>query len=189
MRRGRRPQPHARDRRPRCGPKRPSARSIPRGRAEAPSSCSRLSTIRLFELNFRRVRANYAARAPMADRLHLPVPGSRRAYVVGAGSFGTAVAILLARAGLRTTLLARTAQQAEILAAERENATYLPGVELPRELRIEPVSAGLDRADLVFLAVPSRGLDVVIAELVLPARASVVSLAKGLVPPDGEAPT
>src|SRR3954454_18773978 len=129
----------------------------------------------------------------MADRRHLPVPGGRRAHVVGAGSFGTAVAVLLCRAGLRTTLLARTPEQAARLTAERENVPYLPGVELPRSLAIEPVESGLGRAELVFLAVPSRGLDRVIAELAqdggLPARASVVSLAKGLVPPDGAAPT
>src|SRR5690242_21250991 len=125
----------------------------------------------------------------MADRLHLPVPGGRRAHVVGAGSFGTAVAVLLTRAGLRTTLLARTAEQAERLAAERENTTYLPGVELPRELRVAHVTEGVARTDFVFLAVPSRGLDRVIAELEPPPRAAVVSLAKGLVPPDGAAPT
>src|SRR3954471_22723218 len=100
----------------------------------------------------------------MADRLHLPVPGGRRASVVGAGSFGTAVAVLLTRAGLRTTLLARTAEQAERLAADRENTTYLPGVALSRELRVEPAERGVARTDFVFLAVPSRGLDRVIAE-------------------------
>lgn len=112
--------------------------------------------------------------------------------VVGAGSFGTAVAVLLARGGLRTTLQARTPEQAQALADERANAAYLPGVELPRELRIEDVSAGLDRAEYVFLGVPSRGLDEVIAGLdaaTLPPRAAVVSLAKGLVPPEGIAPT
>lgn len=124
--------------------------------------------------------------------LSLPVSGARRAVVVGAGSFGTAVAILLVRAGLRTTLQTRTPEQAERLRADRENAVYLPGVELPRELRIEPIAAGLARADLVFLAVPSRGLDEVIRALPgagLPPRAAIVSLAKGLVPPDGIAPT
>jgi len=112
--------------------------------------------------------------------------------VVGAGSFGTAVAVLLARGGLRTTLQARTAEQAERLAADRENAGYLPGVELPSALRIESAGVGLGRADYVFLGVPSRGLDEVIAGLDgagLGPRAAVVSLAKGLVPPDGEAPT
>jgi glycerol-3-phosphate dehydrogenase (NAD(P)+) len=129
---------------------------------------------------------------PHLPSLYLPTPGGRRAIVLGAGSFGTAVAVLLARGGLRTTLQARTAEQARRLADDRENTAYLPGVELPRELRIEDVSAGLTRADFVFLGVPSRGLDEVIAQLGddgLPARAAVVSLAKGLVPPDGRAPS
>ncbi|HWF52949.1 MAG TPA: NAD(P)H-dependent glycerol-3-phosphate dehydrogenase [Solirubrobacteraceae bacterium] len=131
---------------------------------------------------------------PLVPRrsIHLPAPGSRRAVVIGAGSFGTAVAVLLARGGLRTTLQTRTTEQAEILAEDRENRVYLSGVELPRELRIEHVSAGLARADYVFLGVPSDGLDAVISGLEgvgLPPRASVVSLAKGLVPPDGSPPT
>jgi glycerol-3-phosphate dehydrogenase (NAD(P)+) len=112
--------------------------------------------------------------------------------VIGAGSFGTAVAVLLARGGLRTTLQTRTPEQAETLAAERENRVYLPGVELPKELRIEHVDAGLARADYVFLGVPSLGLEQVITALDtagLPQRAALVSLAKGLVPPDGTPPT
>ena len=56
--------------------------------------------------------------------------------MVGAGSFGTAVAVLLMRAGLRTALLCRTAEQAEELARSRHNERYLPGVELPRDLRV-----------------------------------------------------
>ena len=67
--------------------------------------------------------------------------------VIGAGSFGTAVAVLLARGGFRTTLQARTAEQAERLNADRENKVYLAGVELPRELRIEAIDAGIARAD------------------------------------------
>jgi glycerol-3-phosphate dehydrogenase (NAD(P)+) len=116
----------------------------------------------------------------------------RRAIVVGAGSFGTAVAVLLARGGLRTTLQTRTEDQARALAEARENHAYLPGVSLPRELRIETVEAGLARADLIFLGIPSRGLDEVIAGLAraeLAGGASIVSLAKGLVPPDGVVPT
>lgn len=122
----------------------------------------------------------------------LPIPGARRATVIGAGSFGTALAVLLARGGLRTTLQARTPEQAQRLQAERENSAYLPGVELPAQLRIEPASAGVARADYVFLAVPSHGLDEVIAGLQsagLGPRAAVVSVAKGLVPPRGTPPT
>jgi glycerol-3-phosphate dehydrogenase (NAD(P)+) len=112
--------------------------------------------------------------------------------VVGAGSFGTAIAVLLARGGVRTTLQARTAEQCERLSADRENQAYLPGVKLPPALKVEAVGAGLARADYVLLAVPSRGLDEVIAGLPaagLPKRAAIVSLAKGLVPPLGTPPT
>src|SRR4051794_30334377 len=129
---------------------------------------------------------------PPRPQLSLPTPGSRRAIVLGAGSFGTAVAVLLARGGLRTTLQARTGEQATRLEADRENRAYLAGVALPRELRVEPMAAGLSRADYVFLGVPSRGLSEVIANLKatgLPARTPVISMAKGLVPPDGAAPT
>jgi glycerol-3-phosphate dehydrogenase (NAD(P)+) len=129
---------------------------------------------------------------PPRPHLSLPNPGTRRAVVVGAGSFGTAVAVLLARGGFRTTLQTRTAEQAERLAADRENQQYLAGVELPSQLRVEHASAGLSRADYVFLGVPSSGLDEVIADLLrrgLGQRTPVISLAKGLVPPDGIAPT
>lgn len=112
--------------------------------------------------------------------------------VIGAGSFGTAVAVLLARGGLRTTLQARTEEQAKRLRDDRENATYLEGVALPRELRIDNVDAGLARADYVFLSVPSMGLGEVIEGLEergLSRNAVVISLAKGLVPPGGTPPT
>jgi glycerol-3-phosphate dehydrogenase (NAD(P)+) len=117
---------------------------------------------------------------------------AKRACVIGAGSFGTALAVVLVRGGLRTVLQSRTAEQAERLEADRENLVYLPGVALPHQLRIEPVSAGVSRADYVFLAVPSRGLGEVIAGLAqagLDPRAAIVSVAKGMVPPDGVAPT
>jgi glycerol-3-phosphate dehydrogenase (NAD(P)+) len=129
-------------------------------------------------------------RAPWARAL--PSPVARRATVVGAGSFGTALAVLLVRAGLRTTLQARSPDQAALLGAERENKAYLPGVQLPSQLRVEPVSAGVARADYVFLAVPSRGLDMAISALQtggLGKRTAIVSVAKGLVPPDGRPPT
>jgi glycerol-3-phosphate dehydrogenase (NAD(P)+) len=115
--------------------------------------------------------------------------------VVGAGSFGTAVALLLERAGIRTTLLCRTAEQAERMNETRENAKYLPGVPLPDRLKVRALGGRDDqfhRADLVFVAVPSAGIADAIAELErqgVNQRAGVVSLAKGLVPPDGAPPT
>ena len=112
--------------------------------------------------------------------------------MIGAGSFGTALAVLLARGGLRTTLQTRTDEQATLIDRERENVRYLPGVQLPSGLRIEPASAGVARADYVFLAVPSHGLGAVIERLGasgLGRRTAIVSVAKGLVPPDGRPPT
>ncbi len=131
-----------------------------------------------------------ATRSPRARSL--PTPGAKRATVIGAGSFGTALAVLLARGGLRTTLQTRTAEQAHALEEQRENHVYLPGVELPAQLRIEPAAAGVARADYVFLAVPSQELGPVVAglrEAGLGRRTAVVSVAKGLVPPDGAPPT
>ena len=119
----------------------------------------------------------------------------RRATVVGAGSFGTAVAVLVERAGVRTTLLCRTGEQAEELAAARENERYLKGVELPAGLKVRHLGSRSDqfrRPDVVFLAVPSRTVGEALAELErlgVSERAGIVSLAKGLVPPDGTPPT
>lgn len=118
-----------------------------------------------------------------------------RASVVGAGSFGTAVAVLLERAGVRTTLLCRTAEQAEEMERSRENARYLTGVELPRGLKVRALG-GVDgqfrRSDLIFIAVPSRGFGEALAEvsrLGVARGARVISCTKGLVPPDGVPPT
>src|SRR3954452_16086008 len=129
---------------------------------------------------------------PARPHLTLPSPGTRRAVVVGAGSFGTATAVLLARGGFRTTLQTRTEEQARRLDGDRENKVYLAGVQLPRDLRIEPASEGLARADYVFLGAPSRGMEAVIRALPeagLGRRTPVITLAKGLVAPDGTAPT
>jgi glycerol-3-phosphate dehydrogenase (NAD(P)+) len=118
-----------------------------------------------------------------------------RASVVGAGSFGTAVALLLVRAGARTTLLCRSPEQAAELNERGENERYLPGVPLPKELKIRAFgghSEQFHRVDLVFLAVPSKGLADALAELErqgVARSAGIVSLAKGLVPPDGVPPT
>src|SRR3954451_16655927 len=127
----------------------------------------------------------------------MPYPGQlpRRATVLGAGSFGTAVALLLERAGVRTTLLCRTEEQAEALIAAGENERYLPGVELPGSLKVRAFGNRPDqfqRPDLVFLAVPSKGMGEALSAvdgMGVSDRAGMVSLAKGLVPPDGAPPT
>ena len=127
--------------------------------------------------------------------MRYPGQHPRRAAVVGAGSFGTAVALLLVRAGVRTTLLCRTEEQAERMAEARENKRYLSGVELPQQLNVRALGARPDqfqRPDLVFLAVPSAELGGAVSQLrqlEVSERAGIVSLAKGLLPPDGEPPS
>src|ERR671933_233496 len=58
------------------------------------------------------------------------LPALRKAAVIGAGSMGTGVAALLARAGLEVQLGSRNADHAERMRAERRN-DYLPGIDLP----------------------------------------------------------
>src|SRR3954449_1008363 len=90
----------------------------------------------------------HRAGSPVACRpMRYPGQHPRRATVVGAGSFGTAVALLLSRAGLRTTLLCRTPEQADRIASERENSAYLSGVELPSQLKIRTLGARSDQFD------------------------------------------
>ena len=119
----------------------------------------------------------------------------RRAAVIGAGSFGTAVAVLLERSGVRTTLFTRTEEQARELEAKRENTRYLEGVELPGGLRIralDPEDGHYRRVDAIFLAVPSRSLSEAADQLVIQdiaEHAGIVSCSKGLVAPDGTPPT
>ena len=116
----------------------------------------------------------------------------RRAAVVGAGAWGTALAVAFARAGLDVELGCRSREQARGAARDRENARYLPGVALPE--RVKPCHAAeLELAvhDLVCLAVPARDLPAVLAAhgSEIPQRAGVLVVSKGLVPPLGTLPS
>lgn len=116
--------------------------------------------------------------------------------MIGAGSFGTAVAILLERAGVRTTLVCRTHEQAERLNSDGHNGHYLPGVPLPAGLKVRALADEQDdqfqRSDLLFVAVPSNGMAAALAQIAhlgVADSAGMVSLAKGLVPPQGTPPS
>ena len=106
--------------------------------------------------------------------------------VVGAGAWGTAFALHLARMGHRVSLVPRRPEHAAALAAARENADYLPGFGLPPELRITPdLAAACEGLDAVFVACPAQALRETGGRL-RPALGTgsglscVVSLAKGL---------
>jgi 1-acyl-sn-glycerol-3-phosphate acyltransferase len=120
------------------------------------------------------------------------LPPLRTAVVVGAGSMGTAAATVLARAGLAVQLGCRTSAQADRLAADRENAQYLAGVELHERIEVRPYTdLGYPGADLVVLAVPCNSLPAVMGAIgaQIGDRAAVLVTSKGLVPPLGTAPS
>jgi 1-acyl-sn-glycerol-3-phosphate acyltransferase len=119
------------------------------------------------------------------------LPPMRKAAVIGAGSWGTAVAVLLARGGVEVQLGCRTAEQAARLAADRENS-YLPGITLADSITVKRAAdievAGLD---LVCLAVPSASVPAAVGALSdrIGSRTAVLLLSKGLVPPLGTLPS
>jgi glycerol-3-phosphate dehydrogenase (NAD(P)+) len=119
------------------------------------------------------------------------LPPLRRAAVIGAGSWGTSLAVMLARAGLEVDLGCRTHIQAERLQAERESERYLPGVELPRAVNVmRAADLELSRHDLVCFAVPAASLPSVVAAHAgaIAPRTGVLVMSKGLVPPLGTLP-
>jgi glycerol-3-phosphate dehydrogenase (NAD(P)+) len=119
------------------------------------------------------------------------LPPMRRAAVIGAGSWGTAVAVLLARGGLEVQLGARTPERAAEMIEAGENERYLPGVALPEAIDVRPASqielAGLD---LVCLAIPSKSLPQAVGAIAdrVGSRSSVLLLTKGLIAPQGQLP-
>jgi glycerol-3-phosphate dehydrogenase (NAD(P)+) len=106
-----------------------------------------------------------------------------RAAVLGAGSWGTTFAKVLADAGGTVTLLARRPELAKSITDDGENRDYLPGIRLPDAVRAtaDPAEALLD-TELVVLAVPSQTLRENLGHWapLLPADATLLSLMKGI---------
>ena len=86
--------------------------------------------------------------------------------IVGAGAWGTALAISLS-ANHRVTLWARDAAQIEAMQITRYNQHYLPDILLPADLRLSSdFSAALTAAELVIIAVPTSALRPILHQLV-----------------------
>jgi 1-acyl-sn-glycerol-3-phosphate acyltransferase len=120
------------------------------------------------------------------------LPPLRRAAVIGAGSWGTAVAVLLARGGLEVQLGTRTPEQAAQLIGEGENRHYLPGVALPESIDVRQAAAiELAGLDLICLAIPSKSLPQAVGAIAdrVSARSSVLLMTKGLIAPRGQLPS
>ena len=107
----------------------------------------------------------------------------KRLAILGAGSWGTALAIALAPRFEQVHLWARDVAQADLIARDRENARYLPGFRLPERVCVaNDLELGLAGADVVLSVVPSRYLHEVMKEAApfIKATTPVVSATKGI---------
>jgi glycerol-3-phosphate dehydrogenase (NAD(P)+) len=113
----------------------------------------------------------------------VPADPTYQAAVLGAGSWGTSLAVHLAGLGHEARLWARDATLASDMDARRANPTYLPDVTFPESLRpTADLAWALNGARYVVLAVPSHGLRAVLQSAApdFPAGAIIVSAVKGI---------
>lgn len=120
-------------------------------------------------------------------RRSLPGRPLARAYervaVLGAGSWGTALAATLARAGGTVRLWGRDAEAMAAIAAGQGNPRYLPGVALPEGMLAEPdMARAVDGADAVLIVVPSQAVRDLARQVapLLPPGIPVAICAKGI---------
>ena len=115
-----------------------------------------------------------------AARINAP---ARRIAVLGAGSWGTTFAKVLADGGSDVTVWARRPELAREISEARRNSDYLPGVNLPRNLRatsrLDEAVAG---AEQVYISIPSQSLRENLAAIVphITSSTVIVSLMKGI---------
>ena len=106
----------------------------------------------------------------------------QRIAVIGAGSWGTALAVLLARNGHQTPLWSHDPEQIAALRRDRENRTFLPGIMLPDLIQPTPsLEQALDGATGILVAVPSQFFADVLSAAApfLPAELGVLWATKG----------
>ena len=123
---------------------------------------------------------------PLCNQGPEPLPQAQasgngsRVAVLGAGAWGTALALQAARAGNGVMLWARDPARAAAIEAARENARYLPGQALPPAVTVtdDPVRA-LDGAAFALVAVPAQHLRAVLRALPT-SSAPLVLCAKGV---------
>jgi glycerol-3-phosphate dehydrogenase (NAD(P)+) len=107
-----------------------------------------------------------------------------RVSIVGAGGWGTALAVLVARKGYNVCLWCRHPEFARILDRDRNNDRYLPEISIPRSVVITSELAEAAQADTILFATPSTSLRTISHSLASSAfpgsSAIIVSAVKGL---------
>ena len=107
----------------------------------------------------------------------------RRVTVLGAGSWGTALAVHLGRVGHDVRLWARDPSLAADIAERRANAVYLPDISLPDSVMVtDAIAEALFETELIVSAIPSHGCRAVMrtAAPFISSQATIVSATKGL---------
>ncbi|WP_051284970.1 NAD(P)H-dependent glycerol-3-phosphate dehydrogenase [Nisaea denitrificans] len=101
--------------------------------------------------------------------------------VLGAGAWGTALALAAQRAGRKTVLWTRRPDHAEAMSRTRENTKYLPGIALPPALMVtsDPAEA-VTGAGAILLVIPAQHMRGALASFDIPAGVPLISAAKGI---------
>jgi len=114
---------------------------------------------------------------------------SAKITVLGAGSYGTALAICLARNGHQTLLWGRDSTHVEQMVATRENAKYLPGCTFPESLHlVSNLAEAVQASDKILLVVPSHAFGNMLKQIkpLLRADVKIAWATKGLDPESGD---
>lgn len=108
--------------------------------------------------------------------------------VLGAGSYGTALAICIARKGVPLTLWGRSKKDIQAMQLSGENERYLPGIKLPEEITLEAnLADAVANSDTILVVVPSYGFAEVLQQIKphLRPTARIAWATKGLEPGTG----
>ncbi len=114
--------------------------------------------------------------------------GATQLAVLGAGSWGTALAVLLSRNGVDVRLWGHDPEEIAPLVRERENRQYLPGVAFPEGLTpTANLAEALEGVDELLIVVPSHAFGKVLQTCIplLPAGIGISWASKGFDPHDG----
>jgi glycerol-3-phosphate dehydrogenase (NAD(P)+) len=103
--------------------------------------------------------------------------------VIGAGSWGTALTIHLARTGATVRLWARETEIVDGIRARRRNPLYMPDLDVPDDVEVTAdIGAAVDGADIIVMVVPSEYFAATLATVPAPRDAVIVSATKGFDP-------
>ena len=113
----------------------------------------------------------------------------KKAAVIGAGSWGTAVSIAIADRGLSVTTYGKDPKLVEEINRDHCNSKYLPGISLPENIRATNRLEDVADSPVIFLVVPSqvtRSVLEQLREIGVPKETIIVSCSKGIDPSSGK---